>query len=451
MRHLYHPSALDLGQRIDNWWYESLGDPVATYPTLHNDIEVEVAIIGGGFTGLSAAYHLAKDHGSEAVVLERAYPGWGASGRNAGYCCMGGTALSWHQIIARYGLEEARSFHRIQQDSVRLVEELLASENIEADRTGHGGVALAQRASALQELREEGKFLADTFGTKHVSLNRSDLAARGMSGPNFHGGISDDIGFGLNPYKYIIGLAGAAANRGARIFAKSPVTDWRREGRRHRLVTPQGSVRADKVLIATNGYTPEDLQGNFGGRLLPVLSMIIVTRPLTKNECVEAGWTDTTPSHDLLNLHNYFRLLPDGRFLFGGRAGNSAKPIALAHQARWLEATFRRYYPAWHDVEITHRWSGFICLASDRLPHVGAWDAEPGVYYALAYSGTGIAMGSWAGRAVASMMSDRMRHTQDLPPKFIRSLPPRFPLPILRMFYQRYFYHKLAIDDALRR
>jgi glycine/D-amino acid oxidase-like deaminating enzyme len=177
--------------------------------------------------------------------------------------------------------------------------------------------------------------------------------------------------------------------------------------------------------------------------------MILATRPLTAAAYAAAGWTDTTPAHDLLNLHHYFRLLPDGRFLFGGRAGNSARPSALARQAGWLEAAFRRYYPAWQDVEITHRWSGFVCLAADRLPHVGAWDDEPGIYYALAYSGTGIALGSWAGQAIASVM--RGERDADLRPKLMRRPPPRFPLPFLRLLYQRYFYHKLALDDAWRR
>jgi len=451
MKHLYHPSAQDPTHAPSDWWHESLGVPSTIYPALGTDIEAEVAIIGGGFTGLSAAYHLAKAHGIRAVVLERAHPGWGASGRNAGYCCMGGSALGWQQIIEQYGLEDAHAFYRVQQDSVALVENLLVSEGIDVDRTGRGGVGLAHRASALQELREDAELMADTFGANYALLDRSDLISRGMGGPHFHGGLAEDVGFGLNPYKYVIGLAQAAAKGGTAIFSGSPVTGWQRDGRRHRLTTPKGIVHADKVLIATNGYTPEDLHGDFGGRLLPVLSTILVTQPLTNAECAAAGWTDTTPGYDLLNLHNYFRLLPDGRFLFGGRAGNSARPSALARQSRWIESVFRRYYPAWHDVEITHRWSGFVCLAGDRLPHIGAWDSEPGVYYALAYSGTGIALGSWAGQAIASLMGDDGHRNQELRPTFMRRPPPRFPLPALRMLYQSYFYHKLAIDDLLRR
>jgi glycine/D-amino acid oxidase-like deaminating enzyme len=263
--------------------------------------------------------------------------------------------------------------------------------------------------------------------------------------------LLNSTGFGLNPYKYVTGLARAASHRGARIFAESPVTGWSRDGYRHRLVTPKGSVRADKVLIATNGYTPENLHPDFGGRLLPALSSIVVTRPLTEAERQAAGFTSTTPVYDLLNLLHYFRLLPDGRMLFGGRGGLSAEPSALARQSARIEAAFRYYYPAWRDVEINHRWSGFVCLAADLLPHVGSWEEQPGVYYAVAYHGNGVAMASWAGRAIATVISGGVDRMGDLRPMLMRGLPPRFPFAALRPLYLRGAYLKYGVDDLLGR
>jgi glycine/D-amino acid oxidase-like deaminating enzyme len=447
MKHLYHPSSVDPATPVPSWWRDSVTQPPAEYAPLQGDVEAEVAIIGGGYTGLSAAYHLAKDHGIKAVVLERAYPGWGASGRNGGFCCMGGSKLSWKKTITAYGLEEARAFHRAQAEAVGLVGDLLAAEGIDADRTGEGDVALAHRESTVAALATEARFMANAFGAKQTLLDRAGLKARGLGGPHFHGGIADEVGFGLNPFKYVTGLARAAAARGAIVTAQSPVTGWRRETYGHRLTTPQGSVRAAKVLIATNGYTPEDLHSRFGGRVLPALSSIVVTRPLSEAERAEAGWTSTTPSYDLLNLLHYFRLLPDGRFLFGGRGGLSAEPGALARQSARIEAAFRRYYPAWGAVEITHRWSGFVCLAMDLLPHIGAWEDEPGTYYALAYHGNGVALSAWSGRAVARLIGTGAAQT----PKMLRRPPPRFPLPFLRPLYLRGAYIKFGIEDSLGR
>lgn len=447
MKHLYHPSSLDADAPVPSWWRASVTGTPPDYAPLEGDVEADVAIIGGGFTGLSAAYHLAKEHGIKAVVLERAYPGWGASGRNGGFCCMGGSKLGWKKIITTYGLDQARAFHQVQIDSVQTVGDLLARESIDADRTGAGDIALAHRTSMLAEMATEAKFMANAFGAQHAVLDRDALVAQGCAGPHFHGGVVNPVGFGLNPFKYVTGLAAAAAARGARIAARSPVTGWTRESYRHRLTTPKGSVSADKVLIATNGYTSEDLHAGFGGRLLPALSSIIVTRPLTEGEQQAAGWTNTTPVYDLLNLLHYFRLLPDGRFLFGGRGGLSAEPGALERQSARIEAAFRRYYPAWRDVEITHRWSGFVCLAADLLPHVGAWNEEPGIYYSVAYHGNGVALASWSGRAAARLMATG----ENAAPAMLQKTPPRFPLPFLRPLYLRGAYIKFGVEDALGR
>ena len=449
MKHLYHATALDPAAPVKSWWADTLPE-VAAYPALSGEVDTEVAIIGAGYTGLSAAYHLAREHDIGAVVLERAHPGWGASGRNAGFCCMGSAKRPWDGIVARYGLDEARRFWRSQQTSVELVAEVVAREGIDVEKTGGGEITLAHLPSRARSMKEEADYLDATFGATHVLLSKLDLVERGLNSPRLYAGVLNPVGFGLNPWKYVNGLAAAARAAGARIHGGSEVLHWTRSAGRHELVTPAGRVRAAKVLIATAAYTPEDLHADFGGRVLPALSSIVVTRPLTRDELKLQGWSDTTPAYDSRHLLNYFRLLPDGRFLFGGRGGLSAAPAMLARQLARIEAAFRRYFPAWSGVEITHRWSGLVCLAADLVPHVGAWPEQPGAYFALCYHGNGVAMGTWSGRAAARLIAGASgKGAEDERAGFIRRPPPRFPLAILRPLYLRGAYLKYGIDDVM--
>jgi glycine/D-amino acid oxidase-like deaminating enzyme len=448
MKHLYHPSALDPKRAVASWWSETLQPPA--YPPLQADVDTEVAIIGGGFTGLSAAYHLAREHGIHAVVLERAYPGWGGSGRNGGFCCMGSSKMPWQTMVTRFGIDEATRFWKSQRASIELVGDIVSTSNIDVDRTGSGEVTLAHRPTSMGELRQEAEFLARTFGAGTTLLAKQDLIDRGMDSPHFHGGMHSADGFGLNPWKYVHGLAAAAAATGAAIHAGTEVTGWQRDGDRHVLSTPAGRVRARKVLIATAAYTPEDLHNDYGGRVLPALSSIVVTRPLSDDELARQGWRDTTPAFDNRHLLSYFRLLPDRRFLFGGRGGLSAEPQALAKQIDRVEQQFRRYFPNWQDVAVTHRWSGLVCLAADLMPHVGEWDEQPGCYFAMCYHGNGVAMGTWSGRAVADVIAGHRGGVGDQRAAFIRQPPPRFPLAALRPLYLRGAYLKYGICDAMQ-
>jgi glycine/D-amino acid oxidase-like deaminating enzyme len=444
MKHLYHPSAFDPARPIGSWWEDSQAGMPA-YPALEGEIETDVAIIGGGFTGLSTAYHLARDHGIEAVVLDRAYPGWGGSGRNGGFCSMGSSKLPWAKMVAKFGLEQARIFWRGQKASVELVAEIAEREGMVIDRTSAGEVSLAHRPGLADGLRAEADYMAKTFGAGERFVTKEELVADGLSSPGLFAGVRNPVGFGLNPWKYVNGLAAAAVKAGARIHGGTEVSGWTRAGGRHLLVTARGRVRANRVLMATAGYTPEDLHGAFGGRVLPALSSIVVTRPMNRAELKAQGWTNPAPAFDIRHLLHYFRLLPDGRFMFGGRGGLSAEPQALARQLGAIEASFRDYFPAWRHVEITHRWSGLVCLAQDMVPHVGAWEEHPGTYFAMCYHGNGVAMGTWSGRAVARLIGGGI----DERPDFVRGVPPKFPLPFLRPLYLRGAYAAYGLKDLM--
>ena len=395
---LYHPSAFDFSTPVDSHWQSTAPPLERACPRLDGAAAAEVAIIGAGFSGLNAALRLATAHGIEPLVLDAARPGWGASGRNGGFCCAGSSKLSYGEMIARYGLAEARRFYTAQVESVEHVGALLSEHGIDAERSGEGDWALAHRANRVDGLKAERDFMAATFGLDMVLADRSELEARGLAGPQFHGGLWSPVGFGLHPLRYVRGLARAVIDVGVSVHGDTPVTGWRHEAGLHVLTTPGGEVRAKKVLLATNGYTDDAVPAWVGGRLLPALSRIIVTRPMSEAELAAQGWTSHVMAYDTRDLLHYFRLLPDNRFMFGGRGGTDASPAGLDAITGALRATFEAMFPAWAAVETERAWAGFVCLARRLVPFVGAIDQLPGGYATLAWHGNGVAMASYAGR-----------------------------------------------------
>jgi glycine/D-amino acid oxidase-like deaminating enzyme len=406
--------------------------PAPAFPGPDGDIQAEVAIIGGGYTGLSAALHLARDHGVRAVVMEANAVGWGASGRNGGFCVPGGAKIGLTAMVARHGADEARRFFDLTLAAVGRVGALLADENIAADPRPGGELTLAHSRKALAGLLAEREEIITLHGHVRESLSPEALREQGLHAPVFFGAVREPVGFGLHPLDYVRGLARAAHGRGARILEHGPVTFWRREGRRHRLETERGSVLADKLIIATGGYPPESLGPDLAGRVLPIPSNIIATRPLTPSEQADQGWTSTQVACDSRALLHYFRLLPDGRFLFGGRGGLCDGPGARAAFRARLSAEFHRTFAAWRHVEITHFWRGMVDLAADRVPHCAVLADDPTVLVGGAYHGSGVAMATEIGAHLAAFATGREAPSL---PAFMRRPPPRFPLPGLRKAY----------------
>jgi glycine/D-amino acid oxidase-like deaminating enzyme len=238
--------------------------------------------------------------------------------------------------------------------------------------------------------------------------------------------------------KYTLGLAKAAQRRGVNIYPQSAVVAWEKQGSSHLLRTSDGILKADHVIVATNGYTEDSLHSSFRYRLLPVLSNIITTRPLTIAEREAQGWQTKTPVYDTRKLLFYYRLLPDGRFLLGGRGGTVGSVLERDRWQQWMQRRLGEMFPAWKDVEITHFWNGLVCLSPRLTPHVGSLAEDPSVFYALAYHGSGVAGGTWSGRAIARLVAGQQT-VEDLCAVFRQPLQ-RFPLPQLRIWSLRAAY-----------
>ncbi len=445
MSDLYHDSIYAWPQPVDSYWEANDGAPVRGCDALEGDADCDVAVIGGGYAGLSAALHLAGEEGVEVRVLEAGAPGWGASGRNGGICGIGATKLGPEALVARFGADETRRFFAAGIEAVELVKGIAADEGIDIDARGDGDLCVAHRRNRVAGLRAEAESLRAVTGLAYEAWSRDALAERGFRGPEAHGALYIPVGFGLNPLKYVRGLARAALRRGAKIHGESRVTGWSREGGRHRLVTPRGSLRARRVLVATNGFTRDDLNPALRGRLLPVLSNIVTTRPLTAEEHAAQGWCTDLPVYDSRKLLFYFRMLGDGRFLFGARGGSDASPAGARRMRAWMLRRLGEMFPAWKDVEVSHFWRGLICMSPRLTPHLGRLDGDASVFHSLAYHGSGVAMATWSGRAMAREIAGRANRS---PIPAVMSQPlERFPLPGLRLWYLRAAYAGYALRD----
>lgn len=433
MRRIHEPHAYRADPK--SYWQTTASPPV--FAPLKGDATGDAVIIGAGFTGLNAALEL-EDRGLSAVLLDAMQPGWGASGRNGGFVGGGGTKLSLKARIARFGATETKRFFAEQLAAIDTVAANLETYSIEADVHSDGEDYLAHRAEEWPELIGEERVFREFFGRKARLIPREELAAEGLNSPEFHGSLRVPWGFAVNPMKYVAGLARAVLDAGIAAHGDSPAIAIRREGADWLVETPGGAVRARHLLIATNGYSSEDIPHWLAGRLLPVLSNIIVSRPLTEAELKAQGWTSHQLCADTRNLLHYFRLMPgihgEGpRMMFGMRGGVSASERAEASMGRRIRADFDRIFPEWHAVETPYFWSGFVCLTRDLTMYCGPLPGLENAWGSFAYHGSGVALGSHSGRLAARMIAGDVR--PDGIPAIMRSPPRPFPFPFLRRTY----------------
>jgi glycine/D-amino acid oxidase-like deaminating enzyme len=422
MRRLYEPAAYDTGRWPDSHW-RATAPAAPRHAPLQGAARAEVAVVGAGYAGLNAALVLAA-RGIDVAVLDAGQPGWGASGRNGGFCCIGGTKLPDAEIARRHGIDEARALRRFQIGAVEHVAGLLETHGIDAERGPPGEICIAHSPRAWAELRAEVEERNRLMGEALRLIPREELAQEGLGCAVAHGASYDPTGFPLHPMRYVLGLVEAARSAGVRLYGDSAVTGLAPADGGWRLATPGGEVRARKVLVATNGYSSEDLPPWLSGRTLPALSTILVTRPLTGDERRAQGWTGQRMAYDSRSLLHYFRLLRDGRFLFGMRGGLSAAPAAEARIRAEARRHFEIMFPAWSRVETEREWSGLVCLTGSLTPYVGPVPGAEGLFAALGWHGNGVSTASFGGQAAGRMIAGEPGRL----PAPLAAPPRRFPL-----------------------
>ncbi len=387
------PSAQPLLAR-PYWWdaAEPAEQPPAALPQ-----EAEVAIVGGGYAGLSAALTLQR-LGHAATVIDAERIGWGASSRNGGMVS-GGLKVASAGLTKRFGETRAKEIAAAAAASFPFIEETIAREQIECDYVRCGRFVPAWTKAHYDALAVKAGFIAEATGMPTRMVPRARQREE-LGSDHYAGGMVAEASGSLHPGKYARGLAAAAARAGARLVDRTRVEGIAPEGSGFRIATSQGPIRAAAILVATNGYTRQPDGGSampwLARRMIPVGSYIIATEPLGADR-VRALFPTMRMISDTKRVLNYFRPSPDGtRVLWGGRA--SFGPTAPEIAAPVLHGFMAAVFPELRDVRLTHAWTGNVAFTFDFLPHVGT---EGGIHYAAGCQGSGVAMATWLGHQAA--------------------------------------------------
>ncbi|MET0257089.1 MAG: FAD-binding oxidoreductase [Methylobacterium sp.] len=386
-------------------WYEDSVSDRPRHPRLDGSVQADVLVVGGGFTGLSAALHLAAS-GVRVVLLEAARLGDGASGRNGGQFGTGHRV--WPEDLeASVGLERSRRLFALAEEAKTHLHEMMATHGIDADYRP-GQISLVHKRRYVDEFRRHAAILRDRYDYPHAAFMDRDETAERLGSPAYHAGVRDTGTGHLNPMKLLVGTARAAAAAGARLFEETPVRAVRREGGRIVAETPFGTVTADRALLATNGHGG-GLNRQSAAHVMPIRSFIGATEPLAEPARVLPG---DEAADDSRFVVRYFRKSADGRLLFGGREAYSSSAGDIAGQIRRQIADV---YPHLADVGITHAWGGSVAVTMTRMPYVA--EPEPGLTTIGGFSGHGVLLSHFTGRLYAERVAgnrDRLAEFEDL-------------------------------------
>ena len=363
---------------------------------------VDVAIIGSGFTGLSAARTLTK-RGARVAVLEAETIGWGASSRNGGMV-LTGMKLGVGKLMRMYGREATRKMYAASLASIDCVEQIVKEEGIDCDFSRCGHLEVACKQKHFDDYTRQAEIIEVEFNHKLRVVQRGELSTE-IGSSIYYGGMVDEVSAGCNPARYVAGLARAAAKAGAAMYEQARVNTIERDSRQGemgwKISTSRGQLWAHEVLVGTSGYTGSATPG-LQKKIIPIGSFIVTTEILPKALARELSPRNRM-IYDSKNYLYYYRLTPDGRMLFGGRAAFFPEnDQTIRRSANLLRQGMIRVYPQLRDARVEYVWGGTLDFTFDIMPHAGQMD---GMYYAVGYAGHGVAMATYQGQKIAEMMA----------------------------------------------
>jgi glycine/D-amino acid oxidase-like deaminating enzyme len=422
----------DTPARVDNYWDRSKR-PRKVAPVLAGDIAVDVAIIGAGYTGLATAYHLkVADPSLNVAILESETVGFGASGRNAGFV-MTLFGASVGMMKSLHGGARVREAHDYMVRSIDGLAAMIAEHGLDCDFERSGFLKVATSPRYEKRIRDEITLFEQLGVEGYKWLDAGALADR-VHAPTYLGACLEPVCGTINPRKWVDALAGLALGKGVQLYEKTPVDDVRRLHGKFRLTTPGGTVTADKVVFATNGYS--HLIPGIRDKQMPAFAFIVVTEPLTPEQLAAIGWAGREGIEDGRNFMHFYRLTPDNRILmgggpgfvpFGGRMDHDAYPAAWQHLEEFIGTTF----PALRGIRIDYRWGGAFSVTANSTPQIGTMHDGAAVY-SVGCTGHGVAMTHMNGQIIRDLVLGRKtelselwfvnRRSMPLPPEPFRSL-----------------------------
>jgi gamma-glutamylputrescine oxidase len=380
---------------LNNSYYAASANAWETQAGLHGDAGCDVCVIGGGFTGISAALALAEK-GYSVILLEAQTIGFGASGRNGGQL-IPGLRWSMREIDAAFGRSRAKAIFNLAWSAVDRVNDRVSKHDIDCDlKAGH--LEAAYKPAHFDDMQREAEFLSADFEWNSADVvNPADMA-RHIDGGDYHGGIYDRKGGHFHPLNYALGLARAARETGVQIFESTPVTSIT-HGPGTSIETRSGTVTAAFAVIATDAWTV-DIAPDLGRYTVPIMNYNVATQILPNADKLLPSDAAVADSRFVLN---YFRLSADKRLIFGGGEKYVQRPPADIGQ--FVRKHIAQVFPSLADTAIHYAWGGAVAVTSNRLPHVGRQD---NVFYAHGFSGHGALVTTLAGELIAEAVAGTM-------------------------------------------
>jgi glycine/D-amino acid oxidase-like deaminating enzyme len=415
-----------------NFWSESK-EPRALHPPVAGGLSTDVAIIGGGYTGLATAYHLkTADPSLKVAVLDAETAGFGASGRNAGFV-MTLFGASSGLMKSLHGKDKLLAAHKYMESAIDALEAMVAEHKIDCDFERSGFLKVATSPAYEARIKKEIELFRSIGAQGFEWLDATQVASRVRSS-TFMGACWEPHCGLLNPVKWVDALRRLAVARGAKLYEGTRVETVTREGGTFRLATSGGIVTADKVVFATNGYT--HLIPGFASKQVPAFAYIVVTERLSEAQRAAIGWAGREGIEDGRNFMHFYRLTSDNRVLVGGGPGLVPYGGSMDHDAypkawRHLEAFITTTFPALRGIRFTHRWGGAFSVTSNSTPQIGTLHGG-GAVYSIGCTGHGVAMTHMNGRILRDLVLGRKteltglwfvnRRSFPIPPEPIRSL-----------------------------